>query len=594
MTTDSESDRSHRSSASSSDTSNDRYGTPMSVIRPDPFPYELLHHMANRLETGLDHLEIPPEEEEDGEESMSNFPNGYRIAKARVYSRSDVEPGPLGPKIKEMMSLPSSNEILIFTLHPLGSPDLWDGSELDRGYNRSLWFPVYGTLTSIRQAVMEAKFNIDYDETTIPKRSEASKLALADTEVDEMIKKGSISVFVIPSLNVVITVTPESYMDPATRMTEYAAYSQPNVPGQIDILVNSELLGASLLHRSIGHASNTVRDIAALLKVWENNAKYHYSTTRTAEIHRLINHLITCQDELQDLQPVHEMLLKYYREKDVSGQVSEVIDIDVAARAVVMIEQSQKALHRVLNELQRLIERGIRLETFCLNMLSSRANDSMERLAIVTIVFLPLTFMGFTDFSVLSQTPVYFWKISVPLSFVFFFIFAYSNLKRFLRFIFHFLIKGFRRARSQRVFESLMKWWWQEKIKRKVEREQKVYSRSLRQFQDSLPPGPVRYLPPSGSSFGQVQWSPPPGPPPPPLAIPLGQPLRPLPDLSPIALGTDGTVPAWSQFQPVPVSDMPNPWSGMPIPWSGMPIPLPEMPIPSSGRKIPRSKRARR
>ncbi|OCF71293.1 hypothetical protein I204_07920 [Kwoniella mangroviensis CBS 8886] len=581
----------------------------------------------DRLETGLDHLEIPPEEEEDGEESMSNFPHGYRIAKARVYSRSDVEPGPLGPKIKEMMSLPSSNEILIFVYKikemmegRKKEDSIWKGitgvcglppntifHHLLYSQHRhhrpesfihptyvSMQFPVYGTLTSIRQAVMEAKFNIDYDETTIPKRSEASKLALADTEVDEMIKKGSISVFVIPSLNIVITVTPESYMDPATRMTEYAAYSQPNVPGQIDILVNSELLGASLLHRSIGHASNTVRDIAALLKVWENNAKYHYSTTRTAEIHRLINHLITCQDELQDLQPVHEMLLKYYREKDVSGQVSEVIDIDVAARAVVMIEQSQKALHRVLNELQRLIERGIRLETFCLNMLSSRANDSMERLAIVTIVFLPLTFMGFTDFSVLSQTPVYFWKISVPLSFVFFFIFAYSNLKRFLRFIFHFLIKGFRRARSQRVFESLMKWWWQEKIKRKVEREQKVYSRSLRQFQDSLPPGPVRYLPPSGSSFGQAQWSPPPGPPPPPLAIPLGQPLRPLPDLSPIALGTDGTVPAWSQFQPVPVSDMPNPWSGMPIPWSGMPIPLPEMPIPSSGRKIPRSKRARR
>ncbi|WVQ64698.1 uncharacterized protein L199_002865 [Kwoniella botswanensis] len=521
----------------------------------------------DRLETGLDHLEIPPEDQEDGEELMSNFPNGYRIAKARKMVEERKKEDSIWIRIYGMdrsliegitgvCGLPPKTLFhhLLCSQHRHHRPE----SFIHPTYT-SMQFPVFGTLTSIRQAVMDAKFDND-DDTTIPKRPEASKLALADTEVDEMIKKGSISVFVIPSLNVVITVTAESYMNPATRM-------------------------ADLLHRSIGHASNTVRDIAGVLKVWDNNAKYHYSTTRTAEIHRLINHLITCQDELQDLQPVHEMLLKYYREKDVSGQVSEVIHIDVAARAVVMIEQSQKALHRVLNELQRLIERGIRLETFCLNMLSSRANDSMERLAIVTIVFLPL--MGFTDFTVLSQTPVYFWKISVPLSFAFFFLFAYSNLKRFMRFTFHFLIKGFRRARSQRVFESLMKWWWQEKIKRELERERKTYPRSLRQFRDSLPPGPVQYLPPPGSSLGQIQYPPPPGPPPPPPTIPLGQPLRPLPDLSPIALRTDRTLPAWSTFDPMPVSRMPNPWSGMPIP-------LPETPIPPAGRKIPRSKRARR
>ncbi|WWD05948.1 hypothetical protein V865_004033 [Kwoniella europaea PYCC6329] len=633
MTSDSERDPSHRPNTSSSDTSTDRYGTPDSNIRPSPVPYELLHHLANRLETGRDYLETHLGEEEKGDESdegISNFPKGYIIAKARVYSRSDVLSGPLGMKVEEMMSPPLSIEVSIFVdkvrkmmEEKRGEDSIWiriygmDQSLVEgitrlcglpsktlfhhllysqHRYHRpetfihpnytSMQFPVYGTLTSKRQAVLNAKFVKD-DETTIPKRSEASKLALADTEVDEIMKKGSISVFVIPSLNVVITVTPQSYMSPATRMTEYAVHPQLDIPGQIDILVNSELLGASLLHRSIENASITVRDIAAMLKVWENDAKYHYSTTRTAEIHRLINHLITCQDELQDLQPVHEMVLNYYKEKDVSGQASEVIDIDVAARAVVVIEQSQKALHRVSNELQRLINRGIRLETFCLNILSSRANDSMERLAIVTTVFLPLTFMGFTDFTVLSQTPVYFWKISVPLSIAFFFIFAFSNLKRFIRFTFHFLIKGFRRARSQRVFESLMKWWCHEKFKRELERERKAYSTSLRQFQESLPPGPVQYPPPHGSSPGQVQYPPPPGPPPPPPAIPLGQPLRPLPDLSPIALGTDGTVPAWSAFNPMPV------W-GMPIPLSGMPIPLPATPVPSSGRKIPRLKRARR
>ncbi|KAK6905088.1 hypothetical protein I203_105907 [Kwoniella mangroviensis CBS 8507] len=82
------------------------------------------------------------------------------------------------------------------------------------------------------------------------------------------------------------------------------------------------------------------------------------------------------------------------------------------------------------------------LEIFCFNILSSRANDSMERLAIVTIVFLPLTFIAsyfsmVKNFTVLDQKPSFFWKISVPLCIFFFLIFAYSTLKRFFKFAFN-------------------------------------------------------------------------------------------------------------------------------------------------------------
>ncbi|WWC97176.1 hypothetical protein V866_004055 [Kwoniella sp. B9012] len=257
----------------------------------------------------------------------------------------------------------------------------------------SMEFPVYGTLISIRQAAHQAEFG-NSQASDLPEKPDISKQALANAVVDEMIQKGLINVYIIPSSNVVITITPRSYACPSTGMTEYAAQIPLNIPGEMEMSINAELLGVSLLHRSIGNASNTVRDITAVMKVWENDARLYYSTTRATEVHRLTAHLITFRNELQDLLKVHERLLTHYRGQDEQGLVSEMLVVGVPAGVVVIVEQSQHGLHRVLIDLQRLIDRGTRLEAFCLNMLSSRANESMERLAIVTIVFLPLTFIA--------------------------------------------------------------------------------------------------------------------------------------------------------------------------------------------------------
>ncbi|WWC97175.1 hypothetical protein V866_004054 [Kwoniella sp. B9012] len=65
MISDSDNDPTNRSNASSTTSSNWRYGTPNSTIRPATFTDELLYYLENRLETGFDHFEPPEEDEEE-------------------------------------------------------------------------------------------------------------------------------------------------------------------------------------------------------------------------------------------------------------------------------------------------------------------------------------------------------------------------------------------------------------------------------------------------------------------------------------------------------------------------------------------------
>ncbi|KAK8844840.1 hypothetical protein IAR55_006690 [Kwoniella newhampshirensis] len=75
------------------------------------------------------------------------------------------------------------------------------------------------------------------------------------------------------------------------------------------------------------------------------------------------------------------------------------------------------------------------LTDYVFNVLSFQTNASMERLSIVTVVFLPLTFiasyfgMNFTDFSQLQGPVSYFWKVAIPCTAAFFLTFSYGYLK---------------------------------------------------------------------------------------------------------------------------------------------------------------------
>nr|XP_019006392.1 uncharacterized protein I203_01717 [Kwoniella mangroviensis CBS 8507]OCF69853.1 hypothetical protein I203_01717 [Kwoniella mangroviensis CBS 8507] len=138
----------------------------------------------------------------------------------------------------------------------------------------SIHFPVYGTPNSIRDMVLQAQVHPAYRRIELPEDSKASRLKLEHADVDYLIKTGFISIYLIPS----------------------GTFSEES---------NAELLGLSFIQNAVRRAANTVKDIAEIVRSWEDEARHPVS-----------------------------------------------------------------------------------------NILSSRANDSMERLAIVTIVFLPLTFIA--------------------------------------------------------------------------------------------------------------------------------------------------------------------------------------------------------
>lgn len=91
-------------------------------------------------------------------------------------------------------------------------------------------------------------------------------------------------------------------------------------------------------------------------------------------------------------------------------------------------------LDTVLASFDQYIATCEHLTDYIFNMLSFITNASMERLSLVTVIFLPLTFMAgyygmnFTSFPALDNPDAYFWVVSGPLVVGFFVIFCWSYI----------------------------------------------------------------------------------------------------------------------------------------------------------------------
>ncbi|OCF43448.1 hypothetical protein I317_02748 [Kwoniella heveanensis CBS 569] len=105
-------------------------------------------------------------------------------------------------------------------------------------------------------------------------------------------------------------------------------------------------------------------------------------------------------------------------------------------------------LEIIVGSMEQFVATCDHLTDYVFNVLSFQTNESMERLSIVTVLFLPLTFiasyfgMNFDDFDALHQDVVYFWKIAIPCTAAFFVIFSFSYLRAF----------------SETLYRKLMRW----------------------------------------------------------------------------------------------------------------------------------------
>nr|XP_018266497.1 uncharacterized protein I303_00472 [Kwoniella dejecticola CBS 10117]OBR88655.1 hypothetical protein I303_00472 [Kwoniella dejecticola CBS 10117] len=261
--------------------------------------------------------------------------------------------------------------------------------------------------------------------------------------IEKMCRPGFISIFIVPSTKMDMT-----------------------LPGQLDIGCNGELLGLSMVHRR--YASGIMRNVDKRIRIWDDRIRNDFSAIDVNEIHRLITNLNDFLKRFKALNRVHKKLRAHQHSINTSSEqrADESAAIAQKSRRYMdtMLDQGEETICRVSEEVDGHIDRLRYLESFYFSVLSTRANASMERLAIVTIVFLPLTFIypitadpaamsiitvitqGFEDFPDLRERPSYFWEIATPLSVAFFVIFAYASLQRGL-------------SLASKTAGSFLPWW---------------------------------------------------------------------------------------------------------------------------------------
>nr|XP_019048093.1 hypothetical protein I302_01858 [Kwoniella bestiolae CBS 10118]OCF27023.1 hypothetical protein I302_01858 [Kwoniella bestiolae CBS 10118] len=107
-------------------------------------------------------------------------------------------------------------------------------------------------------------------------------------------------------------------------------------------------------------------------------------------------------------------------------------------------------LEITVGSLEQFVNTCDHLTDYVFNVLSFQTNESMERLSIVTVVFLPLTFiasyfgMNFEDFPEIQQSVSYFWKVALPCTIAFFVIFSF----------------GYLRAFAETLYRKVRRWRW--------------------------------------------------------------------------------------------------------------------------------------
>ncbi|OCF44297.1 hypothetical protein I317_01915 [Kwoniella heveanensis CBS 569] len=209
----------------------------------------------------------------------------------------------------------------------------------------------------------------------------------------EVVRIGFMSIFIIPRVNVLVTITLPYYDCPASRLAIHTAKMDTIERDQLEISTDATLLGLSLVHRAVGYASGI---------------------ERINKIREMISTLQDFKKRLKPLDQVHQKLLSQssrstfesgprHSQPDATKRLPESYMSWSIANEI--LQQGKERLEEVLEDVDGLVERCTILEDYSFNMMSMRANQSMERLAIVSIVFLPLTFIASLSSDHLSERP---------------------------------------------------------------------------------------------------------------------------------------------------------------------------------------------
>ncbi|KAF6013137.1 hypothetical protein HII12_001852 [Brettanomyces bruxellensis] len=158
---------------------------------------------------------------------------------------------------------------------------------------------------------------------------------------------------------------------------------------------------------------------------------------RTAELHLMVNELTLLRSTIQ---PISSMVLQVKNQKIFRKFISEnstlyLSDID---DHLISYVQSLDSMTQTIENLLNLV----------FNILSVETNSSMQRLSLITVIFLPLTFwtgyygMNFEKFSDLERDVSFYWELSVPFCIGLMIIIMRKELKKYLQQCYRYILRA--------------------------------------------------------------------------------------------------------------------------------------------------------
>ncbi|OCF33116.1 hypothetical protein I316_05161 [Kwoniella heveanensis BCC8398] len=375
----------------------------------------LKDHLAHRLETGLDGT---AKLDDPFLQSIRRERTAFIVARKYTNDVTIVQ-----PVTQDMLTQSTPEEQLVVLeklIHDrdIGASSLWiwlpnticknlKASEHRLHRSHAVLQPQFTYVQLLVQQTPNTKTTTEtpiYDMVRGPFKPEGSSMetdlmdrsyaTMSDANGEfEVVRIGFMSIFIIPRVNVLVTITLPYYDCPASRLAIHTAKMDTIERDQLEISTDATLLGLSLVHRAVGYASGI---------------------ERINKIREMISTLQDFKKRLKPLDQVHQKLLSQssrstfesgprHSQPDATKRLPEsYMSWSIANE---MLQQGKERLEEVLEDVDGLVERCTILEDYSFNMMSMRANQSMERLAIVSIVFLPLTFIASLSSDHLSERP---------------------------------------------------------------------------------------------------------------------------------------------------------------------------------------------
>ncbi|WVQ81520.1 hypothetical protein IAT38_003644 [Cryptococcus sp. DSM 104549] len=197
------------------------------------------------------------------------------------------------------------------------------------------------------------------------------------------------------------------------------------------VVLDAGLFGLTILHHMIGRELKFLVEAFKFISYWEATVAedFRHMIILLSEFSRYSSSLTDIIAHLRAINAQEAQLV-------AKGLPTELWSSKFVGEAKVTLAASKMRLDEAAVMGKDLMQRCQRLQDLTTTMMDMHANDSMERLAIVTILFLPITFvatffsMSFAEIEENTRPISYFWKLSIPLTVLFVILFASSNIAR--------------------------------------------------------------------------------------------------------------------------------------------------------------------